>query len=75
MTRDTAIAQLRHLYSQMISGDVKDTAEAARGLLGPAIEALEQTIDVGGGREFKYRVDPRDDSHIDETDLDKELAE
>jgi hypothetical protein len=36
-----ALAQLRHLYDQMLRGYVKDTAEAARGLLGPAIERLE----------------------------------
>ena len=37
-----AIAQLRHLYAQMLGGRVRDTAEAARGLLGPAIERLER---------------------------------
>lgn len=37
----TALAQLRHLYAQMLAGEVIDTAEAARGLLGPAIERLE----------------------------------
>lgn len=36
-----AIGNLRHLYRQMIGGQVKDVAEAARGLLGPAIETLE----------------------------------
>lgn len=41
MTREQAIAQLRHLYSLMINGHVTDTSEAARGLLGPAIETLE----------------------------------
>lgn len=38
-----AIAQLRHLYAQMIGGHVTDCAEAARGILGPAIERLEAT--------------------------------
>ncbi len=41
MRLDGALAQLRHLYAQMLSGDVRDTAEAARGLLGPAIERIE----------------------------------
>ena len=36
-----ALAQLRHLYTLMLRGDVTDCAEAARGLLGPSIEAIE----------------------------------
>ena len=36
------LGQLRHLYQQMLNGQVKDTAQAARGLLGPAIEFLEK---------------------------------
>lgn len=36
-----AVGNLRHLYRQMMNGGVLDTAQAARGLLGPAIEALE----------------------------------
>lgn len=36
-----ALGQLRHLYKQMLAGDVVDTSRAARGLLGPAIEILE----------------------------------
>lgn len=47
------LAQLRHLYAQMIGGYVVDTAEAARGLLGPAIEYLER---VGAG---SYEPAPR----------------
>lgn len=42
----TAVANLRHLYAQMIGGQVRDTASAKRiaeGLLGPAIESLERT--------------------------------
>lgn len=42
MTTEFALAQLRHLYSLMLAGHVKDTGEAARGLLGPSIEALEK---------------------------------
>jgi len=42
MSRESAIAQLRHLYRQMICHEVHDTAEAARGLLGPAIAELER---------------------------------
>jgi hypothetical protein len=41
VTPKTALAQLRHLYQQMLDGAVHNTAEAARGLLGPALEALE----------------------------------
>jgi hypothetical protein len=41
-----AVGQLRHLYKHMLSGNVKDTAEAARGLLGPAIEKLEPFNDI-----------------------------
>jgi hypothetical protein len=40
-----ALGQLRHLYAQMlVEGRVLDTAEAARGLLGPAIETLERRL-------------------------------
>ena len=45
MTEPTAIAQLRHLYQNMVNGAVRDTASAKRiaeGLLAPAIEALER---------------------------------
>jgi hypothetical protein len=38
------IAQLRHLYQQMLDGQVRNTAAAARGLLGPAIEAAEWAL-------------------------------
>lgn len=40
-----AVGQLRHLYKLMVSGHVIDTAEAARGLLGPNIERLENYLD------------------------------
>lgn len=46
MTRAFAIAQLRHLYEQLLRGAVGDQAQAARGLLGPAIEALEATSEA-----------------------------
>jgi len=36
-----ALRNLRHLYEQMLDGRVKDTKQAAIGLLGPAIEDLE----------------------------------
>ncbi len=42
VTFSVALAQLRHLYAQMVGGHVKDCAGAARGLLGPSIETLEQ---------------------------------
>ncbi len=44
MRPETAIAQLRHLYKQMVSGEVKFIAMAATGLLGPAIESLEPAV-------------------------------
>lgn len=40
-----ALRDLRHLYEQMLDGRVTDTAEAARGLLGPAIERVERVAD------------------------------
>ena len=36
-----ALAQLRHLYAQLMSGRVTDARSTARGLLGPAITAIE----------------------------------
>ncbi len=42
---DSAIASLRHLYTNMTNGAVRDTASANRiatGLLGPIIEQLER---------------------------------
>lgn len=44
MSTEHAIAQLRHLYSQMVGGYVRYPAEAARGLLGPAIAELERLL-------------------------------
>lgn len=41
MSAAFALAQLRHLYQLMRDGQVKDTREAAEGLLGPAIRELE----------------------------------
>jgi hypothetical protein len=41
-----ALRNLRHLYEQMLNGavrpDERDIANAARGLLGPAIEEVER---------------------------------
>lgn len=45
MTDPIALAQLRHLYQNMVNGAVRDTASAKRiaeGLLAPAVEALER---------------------------------
>lgn len=42
-----ALGQLRHLYQQMLDGRVRDTAQAAKGLLGPAIEMIEKVRDRG----------------------------
>ena len=47
MTEPTTLAQLRHLYQNMVNGAVSDAASAKRiaeGLLAPAIEALERGI-------------------------------
>lgn len=41
MDATTALAQLRHLYALMIADQI-DAPEAARGLLAPAIAALER---------------------------------
>ncbi len=45
-----AIAQLRHLYAQMLrpSWTTEQVAEAAKGLLGPAIADLERTFGSAG---------------------------
>jgi len=37
-----AASQGRHLFHQMCSGTIKDQEFAARGLLGPVIERLEE---------------------------------
>ena len=45
MTDPIALAQLRHLYQNMVNGAVRDTASAKRmaeGLLALAIEVLER---------------------------------
>lgn len=39
-----AIADLRHAYNHMVNDRVKDIEALARGLIGPAIERLEQAI-------------------------------
>jgi hypothetical protein len=60
---EVALGQLRHLYAQMLAG--RDTGGAARGLLGPAIEALEQHFTVpsrpagndAGGRADRDEID------------------
>lgn len=44
---DFSIAQLRHLYANLVSGAVKDSAAAKRiaeGLLAPVIERLERVV-------------------------------
>jgi hypothetical protein len=40
-----ALRNLRHLYEQMLNGQVKDCVSAAKGLLGPAIVLIEQSAD------------------------------
>ena len=58
MTEPTELAQLRHLYQNMVNGAVRDTASAKRiaeGLLAPAIEALERgTPPAGAGEPIGY---------------------
>lgn len=62
MTEPTAIAQLRHLYQNMVNGAVRDTASAKRiaeGLLAPAIEALERgTPPAVAGEPVAWRYVP-----------------
>jgi hypothetical protein len=54
-TRDVAhgLAQLRHLYALMVTGDLGDPADAARGLLGPAITKLE-SAGIDGANAHDY---------------------
>ena len=66
MTEPTALAQLRHLYQNMVNGAVRDTASAKRiaeGLLAPAIEALERGTPpaVAGEPVFAFRRKGLDD--------------
>ena len=62
MTEPTALAQLRHLYQNMVNGAVRDTASAKRiaeGLLAPAIEALERgTPPAVAGEPVAWRYRP-----------------
>ena len=66
---DAALAQLRHLYRNLIEGGVRDTAQAKRiaeGLLAPAIAALEraalasaaQPADVDADRAMRVQAAP-----------------
>lgn len=50
MSIEFSLGQLRHLYSMMIDGRVKDTRQAAVGLLGPVIVDLERAKDSAGLR-------------------------
>lgn len=45
-TRQAAfqVAQLRHLYAQMVNGGIGNQAAAARGLLSPAIGQMEKML-------------------------------
>ncbi len=38
------LAQLRHLYKQMVNNEIKFQSEAANGLLAPAIVTFEKLI-------------------------------
>jgi hypothetical protein len=52
---DEHLAQLRHLYANLMNGGVRDTASAKRiatGLLGPIIEKLENQRPVVGPWKF-----------------------
>jgi hypothetical protein len=46
--KEFALGQLRHLYQMMLDGLVDDTAQAAKFLLGPAIEKLEHEPEPKG---------------------------
>jgi hypothetical protein len=48
MSMAHAIAQLRHLYAQMIGGYVTYPAEAAKGILAPVIAELERIHESSG---------------------------
>jgi hypothetical protein len=41
---DFQLAQLRHLYTMMVNGQVTDTKQAAEGLLSPAIATFERLL-------------------------------
>lgn len=59
-TQPTALAQLRHLYQNMLNGGVRDAESAKRiaeGLLGPAIEALERGTPATGGEPAGWLYD------------------
>jgi hypothetical protein len=55
------LGQLRHLYAQMVTGGVTDTAEAARGLLGPAIAHFELEARVEAEAEATANALPTSD--------------
>lgn len=40
------IAQLRHAYTQLLTGKVTDPTEMARGLIGPQVVTLEMLYDL-----------------------------
>lgn len=45
-----ALAQLRHLYKQLLEGHVVNQRAAAKHLLGPAVERLEKALTPGPAR-------------------------
>lgn len=47
---DRALANLRHAYRQLLEGVVVDQAAFAKGLIGPAISALERAQTVRASR-------------------------
>jgi hypothetical protein len=59
-----AIAQLRHLYGQMIRGKVVDVQQAATGLLGPALATLENECINAPDRERYFREQRRLDGKL-----------
>lgn len=54
---ETCIANLRHAYSQLSAGTVVDQCSFAQGLLGPAIEGLEDFTRVVEGVQGKSQND------------------
>lgn len=40
------LAQLRHAYTHLVSGQVKDQKQLAEGLISPAIQAFERVVEL-----------------------------
>lgn len=72
MATDTTIANLRHLYQQMMTGAILDAAGmrcAAQGLLAPAIEALERNQERGNA--IRKSISPEATSAVMQADFEQ----